>query len=109
MMRLGNQSVTVVRPGAPAEDEYHNEIPGEASRHVIDGCSVQPGTGGVFLDRREATTTVYTVFAPKGADVRDTDRVEYAGVEYDVDGSVQRWDVGSALDHVVVPLKSVRG
>lgn len=108
-MRLGNQSVTVIRAGSPTEDEYHNEIPGPPSRHVIDGCSVQPGTGGVYLDRREATTTVYTVFAPKGSDVLDIDRVEYDGVEYDVDGSVMRWDVGSALDHVVVPLKKVTG
>lgn len=108
-MMLGTQTVTVWRPGPPTEDELHNEIPGDPEPHTIAGCSVQPGAGSEYVIDRSSTTTVYTVWAPASADVLDDDRVEFAGVRYYIDGPVQRWAVGTTLDHLVIPLRSTKG
>lgn len=109
-MRLGTQTITVL-VGTPAEDELHNKIltwqtPG---RTDIPGCSVQPGGGGVNESDREATTTIYTVWAPPTAVVSDINRVEYAGTPYAVDGPAERWNVGTRLDHIVIRLRAASG
>jgi hypothetical protein len=109
-MILGTQSVERLR-GVETEDEYHNvdidwDDPDAAT---ITGCSVQPGGGLQVNDAREAITTLYTVWAPEGADVVDTDRIRFAGTVYDIDGSIERWNVGSSLDHLVIRLKAVSG
>jgi hypothetical protein len=109
-MILGAQSVDCLR-GVETEDEYHNTVidwdtPAAAT---ISGCSVQPGGGLQVNDSREAITTLFTVWAPEGSDVADTDRIRYAGTVYDIDGPVERWDVGSGLDHLVIRLKAVSG
>jgi hypothetical protein len=109
-MILGSQTVTRLR-GVETTDEYHNvdvdwTTPDE---EAIAGCSVQPGGGLQVNDSREAITTLYTVWAPEGSDVVDTDRIRYAGTAYDIDGSIERWDVGSGLDHLMIRLKAVSG
>jgi hypothetical protein len=111
-MNLGTQ--TIIRKARPSasteEDEYGNPIPGAPGDDLpIPGCSVQPGAGVEVFDRRDALTTVYTVWAPITADVIDTDQIAYAGTVYDIDGPVQRWEVGTALDHLVIRLKAVSG
>jgi len=111
-MRLGVQSVRVLRAGTPTEDEYHNEIPGAVTPHDVDGCSVQPGPGAEYLLDRSATTTLWTVWAPLTADVEDDDTVEYpvgSGAVYEIDGPVERWEVGDPLDHLVIRLKRGQG
>ena len=108
-MRLGNQTITVWRTTSGGEDEYHNPLPGDPVSHVVTGCSVQPGTGAEYVIDRSATTTVYTAWAPIDADVLDDDVIEFAGARYEVDSSVQRWQVGSLLDHLVIPLKKSEG
>ena len=110
-MILGTQ--TVIRRGRPAgtvKDEYGNDTPGAPGPDLpIAGCSVQPGAGAEFRDQREATTTLWTVWAPINADVLNTDAVAYAGTDYAVDGQVERWEVGTPLDHLVIRLKAVSG
>lgn len=106
------QAIRVLRAGTPTEDEYHNEIPGPAVSHDVAGCSVQPGPGAEYLLDRSATTTVWTVWAPLDADVLDDDSVEYpvgSGKVYEIDGSVERWEVGDPLDHLVIRLKKGQG
>ncbi|HET8768684.1 MAG TPA: hypothetical protein VFM86_15265, partial [Pedococcus sp.] len=73
MMRLGSQTIVRKRAGASGgEDDYGNPIPGAPGSLPIPGCSVQPGGGSELDDRREATTTLYTVWAPADADVVET-------------------------------------
>lgn len=110
-MNFGTQSITRLRATGTGEDEYGNDVgdwdsPSELS---ITGCSVQPGAGVEVYDFREAISTLYTVWAPIGADVVDTDRISYAGTTYAIDGPVQRWEVGTPLDHLMVRLKAVSG
>jgi len=108
----GVQTIRVLRAGASTEDEYHNEIPGTPTGTDVPGCSVQPGPGTEYLLDRSATTTVWTVWAPLSADVRDDDSVEYpfgSGKVYEIDGAVERWEVGDPLDHLVIRLKKGQG
>ena len=109
-MRLGNQTFTVLDP-VEVEDEYHNKVDdwSTPTRTDVPFCSVQPGGGSVTEVDREATTTLYTVWAPPTAVLTDKSRVEYAGVTYAVDGPVERWNVGTRLDHLVIRLKAVKG
>lgn len=111
-MKLGVQTIRVLRPGASVEDEYHNKIPGVPVPHDVSGCSVQPGPGAEYLLDRSSTTTVWTVWAPLTADVTDDDSIEYppaSGKVFEVDGSVERWEVGDPLDHLVIRLKRRSG
>jgi head-tail adaptor len=109
-MRLGTQTITVL-DATTVTDEYGNELLtwDNPTRTDVPWCSVQPGGGQVNEQDREATTTVKTVWAPSTAVVTDVNHVEYAGVAYAVDGTVDRWDVGSRLDHLVIRLKAVKG
>ena len=111
-MNLGVQTIRVLRAGDPTEDDYHNEVPGPPVAHDVAGCSVQPGPGPEYLLDRSATTTEWTVWAPLSADVLDDDSVEYpagSGKVYEIDGSVQRWEVGDPLDHLEIRLKRGQG
>lgn len=109
-MRLGSQTVTRLR-GVDGTDEYHNTTVDWATPATLDipGCSVQPFPGMQVVDQREAITTLFSVWAPVDADVVDTDRIRYAGTDYDIDGSVQRWEIGTLLDHLLIQLKAVAG
>lgn len=102
------QTVTVWR--APTTTDHRNTIRdwANAVSHVVDGCSVQPATGSANRVGREAITTKWVVYAPDGADVLASDRVEVNGTRYDVDGSIRLWQTG-VLDHVEIPLKDVEG
>ena len=111
-MMLGTQ--TIVRKGRPGtstgDDEFGNPIPGTPGADLpITGCSVQPGAGSEFIANRDAITTLFTVWAPEPADVIETDVVTYDGTDYEVDGQIERWNVGSLLDHKVIRLKAVAG
>ena len=109
-MRLGKQTVTVLA-GTATVDEYRNAVTSwvNPTRVDVPDCSVQPGGGTVDEVDREATTTLWTVWMPPTAAVRDENRVEVHGVAYAVDGPVGRWDVGSRLDHLIIRLKAVTG
>lgn len=109
-MNLGTQTVTRKRAAATADD-YGNDVLDWSSATTdatITGCSVQPGAGTEFQTDREASTVVYTVWAPLGADVTPTDRIAYAGNDYGIE-SIERWEVGTPLDHLVIRLEAVNG
>lgn len=117
-MILGRQSIRVWRAGAPVEDTYHNEIPGDPTGTAVSGCSVQPGPGAEYLLDRSATTTAWTVWAPLATDVLDDDEIEYPVADpadfetaklYAIDGPVDRWEVGTPLDHLVIRLRRNQG
>lgn len=108
-MILGTQAITVKRSGAGGEDDYHNPIPGPPTSAVVQGCSVQPAAGSEYVDDRSATTIDYVAFVPISADVTETDTVGYLGDDYAIDGPVQRWAVGTPLDHLVLLLTRTEG
>lgn len=105
---LGPHSIDVLRVGeSSGKDDYGNDTAGADVEFTVTGCSVQPGAGGEFDDQREATTTLFTVWAPLDPRVFDTDRIRYDGTVYAVDGQVARWDFTPG--HQVIRLKAVSG
>ena len=107
---IGSQSVDVIRAGAsPGDDAHGNPLPGVDAEFPIAGCSVQPGDGAELLISRDQITTIYTVWAPLEPRVLDTDSIRYAGTVYPIDGPVERWELGSDLDHQVIRLQRVEG
>jgi hypothetical protein len=109
-VNLGPHTVTRLRAGATV-DRYGNTVPDWTmpAELEISGCSVQPGPPRPEdLIDRDSVTTLYTIWAPAGADVSEQDRIRYAGTVYAVDGTIQRWDF-PPLDHLVVALKNVEG
>lgn len=103
-MSLGPHAVTVLRPGAPTDDDYGNPVAGAPTQTVVAGCSVQPDTTTEVTSGRQVTVTGLRLWAPPDTDLRSTDRVVFAGQTYDVDGDVQEWDF-DPLAHVEARLR----
>lgn len=105
-MRLGQHTVTVVHPTGTTDDGYGNAEPdwAGASRTTVAGCSVQPIVGAEETIGRETVVSRWELFAPDSAALLATDRVEWDGDTYDVDGEVQRWDF-PPLSHLVALLR----
>ena len=78
--------------------------------HPVPGCSVQPASGAEVLGGREAIATKWLLFAPEGTDLKDSDRVRFAGDVYSIVGSVQRHASPSGrLDYVSAVLEHWKG
>lgn len=85
--------MTVLR-GTTSEDDFGNDEVDWSSPATtsVEHCAVQPEQGLEVIDGRQLTVTRWRLFAPHGTDLVSTDRVEYAGDVYEVDGEPQRWD-----------------
>ncbi|MFG3585133.1 hypothetical protein [Streptomyces sp. NPDC047990] len=113
MSILYQQALTIVRPGI-REDEYGNEKPDWATgvtRIPVDGVNVQPSGGSTEdTDDRQVTVTGWRLYTPRGMDLdlRETDRVEFAGMTLQVTGKVARWPApGGGIHHIEADLREV--
>lgn len=104
-MNLGHHVVTV-RRATTTDDDYGNPIRdwGTATSTEVGGCSVQPIVGAEQTVGRETVVSRWQLFAPDGTDITATDRVEFDGATYEVDGEVQRWDF-AGLAHLTALLR----
>jgi hypothetical protein len=86
--------VVVVRRATTTEDPYGNQSRDwtRASATRVEGCSVQPVLGAEQTVGRETVVSRWQLFAPDHIDLLATDRVEWDGGTYEVDGEPQRWD-----------------
>lgn len=77
----------------------------------VAGCSVQPVAGDEYLLGRDSVTSRWNLWAPPEADIRSSDRIRHANVDYEIDGSVQKWTdtTGNGWDHLQMILKRVEG
>lgn len=111
-MALGPHTIVRLRAGTITDPYSGEETPGDwttPAESTIAGCSVQPGSPRPQdLNDRDSVTILYTVWAPIDADVTEHDRVRYAGRDYAVDDTIQRWDF-PPLSHLVIPLTRVEG
>jgi hypothetical protein len=105
---LGEHTITVVRPPKPGPDG--DPLPGTGTRTDVGGCSVQPRLSSELTDSRDTVITGLIAYIPAGTDITATDRIEFRGVAYAVDGDPGFWDdmVGIA-DHIEVALRRVTG
>jgi hypothetical protein len=65
---------------------------------------VQPVVGAENTVGRDTIVSRWQLFAPADADLTATDRVEFNGDTYEVDGEVQRWDF-PPLSHLTALLR----
>ena len=84
-------TVVIVRPGAPTQDSYGNDVPGAPTEIPVPGCGIAPrdSTGSAsneITDARDTVISGLTLYAPYGTDIRATDRVRVGGVLYEVEG-----------------------
>lgn len=85
------ETITIVRPGAPTQDDYGNDVPDAPAETSVAGCAVWPRTSGEDVQARLQVTEGLNVIAPYGTDVQPHDRVRVRGVLYDVDGDPGEW------------------
>jgi hypothetical protein len=84
-LRAG-ETVTILRPGPPTQDEYGNDVPGPPTEIPVPGCGVAPQQSSELTQARDTVTAGLTLYAPWGTDLRPTDKVRVRGIVYDVTG-----------------------
>ena len=90
-----NQTAVRVRAGVKT-DRGGNTVPdwSNPDRLTIEGLNVQPTSQSEDADeQRNAAITGYRVQSTEGTapDIKATDRVEWAGQSFEVDGEVAIW------------------
>lgn len=92
-----NQTAVRIRAGT-RPDRGGNTVPdwsvGAVSRLTVTGLNIQPASQYESVDeQRNATVTGYKVQSAEGTspDIVAADRIEYAGLLYEVDGEVGTW------------------
>ena len=83
----------------------------QAVAHAVAGCSLQPGgTDGTFGEQRNGAEVQATLFAPPGADIEFSDRVEFGGKQYALVGEPLEWRSPTGrVTHLVCSLTYWRG
>ena len=102
--------VEVVRPHY-VTDGYGNTVPDwtSATRTSYTG-SVQPTSGAAVTGNRDGTVASWRAFLwPEDADIRPTDRIEYAGRVFEIDGDVGRWTIAGLGSHIEADLRAWEG
>lgn len=86
------ETVTIVRPGTPTQDQYGNDVPGAATEISVPGCAVAPRASSEDVQARDQVVEGLTVWMPAGTDVRPTDRVRRGGLLFEIDGEAGEWN-----------------
>lgn len=108
----GSMSVTVLRATETPDPRYGTLRRDWANptATVVKGCAVQQVSATEADVDREYAATHVRLFAPADADLAATDRVEYAGTTYEVDGEPAVWlDEAGRPHHIEAELKRMTG
>lgn len=90
---IATVTIGVLRQGPETNDPgTNNPIPGAVVRTDVPGCVVSPRSSSEIGG--PTVLSGITVLMPPGADVEASDRLDVAGVSYQVDGEVGRWPGG---------------
>jgi hypothetical protein len=113
-VRLGGHTITVIQPTAKSPlGDYES---GAGTETTVEGCYVQ--SRGSVNSRysqeqtglRDTVVTSLIVYAPPGADIRPTSRIEFQGIRYQVEGEPAVWDDARGRPHhLEVSMQRVEG
>lgn len=115
LSRLLTDSVVILRAPAAADRYGSRSRTGRDWSDPVRTTSrahVQPGARAESGGDRDTVTTGIRIWLPAGTDVTATDRIEWDGRTWEVDGEPQRWRPprpGSATAHVQVTAQQIRG
>lgn len=100
---------TVTRQRATTvSDGYGNQAADWANPDSADyPASVQPMTNDEDVVDQNRTVTRWRLFLDPTADVTATDRIEWDGDVYEVDGDIERWKRRGRLHHLQAVLMKV--
>lgn len=107
----GTDRVVRVRAALVASARYDTQRRdwAGADRLTITGVAVQPVSSTEATLDREYAATHLRVYAPAGADVCASDRIEWRSVTYEVDGEPGRWLDDATDHHVEFAMKRMTG
>lgn len=108
---------TITRVRAPLVDNAYGDPErdwGAAERTALTGWRLQPMDGARVTDAdtlpRDGLDIRRRAFGPAGADVLTTDRIEWEGATWRVEGDVSRWrSPTGALAHTELILARMEG
>lgn len=102
-------TITVVRRIKSGTDSLGNDVWTEERTDVLG--LFNPGTSAELVQGQDVITTQPSVYLPTGTDVTAIDRVEIAGLSYEVDGLPVSWvsPFSSWAPGVEVKLRRVTG
>ncbi|WP_432137651.1 hypothetical protein [Streptomyces sp. bgisy154] len=112
-----NQSAVRVRAGVKT-DRGGNDMPdwssAAVSRLTVTGLNIQPNSQTETVnEQRDAVITGYRVQSAEGIvpDIRATDRIEWNGQTFEVDGEVATWPdlFTDAAHHIEFAMKRATG
>ncbi|WP_329520511.1 hypothetical protein [Spirillospora sp. NBC_01491] len=104
------ESITRIRLTPGGRDAYGDPLGDIKDRLDITPCALAPRQSGEQIgDGRYAVTSGMDLYAPAGADILPSDRIEARGVVYEVDGEPGDWvsPYTSRRPGLVVPLTRV--
>jgi hypothetical protein len=104
---LGSDTVTILRGRTR---NTSGDLTGSDTGTTVTGCSVQPVSATESTDRGELLVTNATAYLPAGTDILATDRVQWLGDVYAVNGPPAVWrDELGNVDHVQAQLLLRKG
>ena len=77
----------------------------------LSGCSMQPNTTTRDFDGRTIQVTEdWTIYAPPGSDLQAGDRIEWQGLEFEINGAPMPWSSPTGrVSHIWARLNEWRG
>lgn len=107
---MSGETVVILRPGAPSQDRYGNDVPGVDVRIPVEGCLVAPRLAGDATEGgRQGVIIGTTVYFPTATDVRATDRLEVRGETHTIEGDPGVWLGAPGQRDTEVATKRVEG
>lgn len=103
---LGPHIVTVLRPAG--RDTWGDTVAGDVPTSV-SGCFWQPVSTDEQLNAADTVTVAARVFMPPTVDVKATDRIEFEGRRYAIDGRPALHHTPAGPHHYEVELRDVEG
>lgn len=99
--------------GVPVAGDYGSEDTIDWTEGTLNKlelpCEFQPEASSEDVQAQQRTVTRWRVFLPAGADITAKDRWRFLGVDYEVDGDVERHRFKGAEHHVELRVMKVSG
>lgn len=110
MSLIYNTPIQRLRPAAPTQDRYGNDVPGVETAAPIGRWNIDAGDTDEDTAARQGTVVEYTIRKRGRVDLVDSDRIVYDGSVYAIEGEI-RWQPGPSArtSHTIVRIRRAEG
>lgn len=111
MLPILTDTVVIVRAAVVTGYGNARTLDWEGAARVAVRGSVQPQSSIETTGARDRTATTCRVFLPRTADIRSTDRIEWGGGVWEVEGDPSRWPdpFGGGVHHIELTMSRTLG